>query len=199
MRRGRSIAEIVGDNWLYVLIFAPTLIPVVLNSFTKLSDWPAPLLLSLIIILLVVALIFAILVFWRNINITRAKTKLLEQMLNREMTVNEIERLLNPNHQSKPIVYTDEEAIGMVAEILGSRSSSSEVMEEIMATMRASDSETKRIIAEALYSLIQAEQPWTHGSLTDKQILSVVHGLKEKPKSTETNLSEENGTAIREI
>ncbi len=110
-----------------------------------------------------------------------------KDMLDRGLSVEEIERLFRataePPKQSTKIAEEDVDVVGEFAGFLGN--SEPDVIEEILALVRAADSATRRAMLRAVTEMRDSSE---EGTLTDEQLRAVVRALA-RPASPSRQVS----------
>jgi hypothetical protein len=114
---------------------------------------------------------------WQKIRRSEAETNLKMAMLERGLTVDEIERLLRPggmlqNEEETPSsALSDEQIVEKLANRLAGEEISEETIRQVMSAFNASDAQGKRLLYHAIFGLTEGHEP------SDAQILALVQGL----------------------
>jgi hypothetical protein len=114
---------------------------------------------------------------WQKVRRAEQEAALKQEMLRRGLTVEEMERLLRVNSKrsddDKTPPSTDEEAIEALAECLGECRASANVIEQVLAAVRAADPSVRQTACRAVQAVIRESEQ----EAGDEQILAVVRGL----------------------
>jgi hypothetical protein len=118
---------------------------------------------------------------WQKIRRAEAATRLQQAMLERGLSVDEMERLLRPaalvnegSDTQSPAPETplsEEQLVEKLANRLAGESASEGTIQQVMEAFHASDLPGKRLLYHAIFGLSEGFQA------TDEQILAVVRGL----------------------
>jgi hypothetical protein len=106
---------------------------------------------------------------WQKIRTAEAEARLKQAMLERGLSVDEMERLLQPQSPAPKCLLSDEELVKALAKHVAGRSE--ETIKRVMGTFNASDPPSKRLLCHAILGLFDYEFP------SDEKILAVVRGF----------------------
>lgn len=112
---------------------------------------------------------------WQKARRAEQEALLKQEMLRRGLTVEEMERLLRANakRSGEEAPSTNEDAIEGLAECLGECRASAEVIEQVLAAVRAADPSVRQTACRAVQAVIRGSDQ----EAKDEHILAVVRGL----------------------
>lgn len=165
----KRLMDYIEDNgWMIFLIGAPALGGVLAHF----ANWSPAQLVAVIAALLAAGILITGLMFWRSVRLAQADATLKQAMLERGLSVDEMERLLRPT-PAPELPLSDEEVAEKLAHQLGLDNASEETIKLVMGAFNASDSPTKRLLYRAIFGLSESQT----AKLSSEQILAIVRGL----------------------
>jgi hypothetical protein len=116
---------------------------------------------------------------WQKVRRTEQEAVLKQEMLQRGLSVEEMERLLRttstgPRVAAKlPVAAGDDAAIEELAQCLGECQASATVIEKVLAAVHTADSSVKQTLCRAILALLRGSGQ----EANEEQILAVVRGF----------------------
>ena len=156
------------ENWFWMLLFGS---PAVAGFFTFLAKWPAAEVIVLTAILLAAVIVMVGLVFWRQVRLRQADAAFKQALLQRELSVADIERLVTC--QPAEPTPTEAESLAKLTGCLHASEVPENIIEQVFAAIRRADPSLRQSIGSALCGLGGD----AGDEATEAEILAVLRGL----------------------
>jgi hypothetical protein len=158
------------ENWLLILLFGG---PALTGGAAALAHWTPEELIGLMAVLLAAVLVAVGLVFWRRVRLGQADAALKQALLQKELTVEEIERLVTCRQEQTQPQRTAEQAVEDMAACLRQSGASEKVIEQVFTAVRLADPALRLVLFHAIRGLAGENGC----KAKEKQILATVRGL----------------------
>ena len=131
---------------------------------------------------------------WKKVRRDEQEAALKHEMLRREMSVEEIERVLRASakHEDEAKPSADEKCIEDMAAHLAECKASTSAIEEVLTAVRAADPAQRKAIARSVQSIVD-----NAGEVTEAQIIGVVRGLTRPVAAAQRGPQSPASAAIR--
>jgi hypothetical protein len=165
-----SILEWIQENAWWALLFG---LPGLGGLLAHFAQWKPMELVGLTGVLAAAALTASGLLFWRSVRLVEADAALKQSMLQRGLTLDEMERLLALDSDPPPPPRTGELAIEDLAACLHQSGIKEPVIEQVFAAIRTAEP----AIRESLCHAIQGLSGESGDEAVAKEILAAIRGL----------------------
>jgi len=173
MNRSKSqkrLLDWIEENAWWAMLFG---LPGLGGLLAHFGNWSPAELIGLTAVLATAAIIATGLLFWRSVRLVQADAALKQSMLQRRLTLDEIERLLSSDAGPPQPPPTDDQAIEELAACLHQSGVSEPVIEEVFTAVRAAESPIRQSLCHA----IQGLSGDSGNEADEKEILAAVRGL----------------------
>jgi hypothetical protein len=166
-----KLQQWIEENyWLFALFG----VPVVGAILAHLAHWSPAELIVLVGVLLVAGILITALLFWRRVRLVQAEAALKTAMLQRGLTVDEMERLLRAGPRAErppPPLTTEDQIIGEIVGHMTGPDVSEQDLEKVLAALTAVEPGKKLALCSTLLRMIKMSDP------DPDRMLAVIRGL----------------------
>ena len=181
----QTFFEFLENNVWWFFIFGP---PALGGLCAYLAKWETTDLVILTSVLLGTGVVVTALYFWHRVRIVQAEAALKQAMLQRDLSPDEIERLLLANVTPPDPPRTDAQAIEELMECLAKASVPATTIEQVLKSLRELESPLKQVVCSAVVGLLRGS---VGGVTTKEKIMAVVHGLTKPVRRSAQEVGQE--------
>src|SRR5262245_38718050 len=172
----QTLSQFITDNAWWFFVFG---MPALGGLFAYLAKWDSRDLIILTGVLLGAGIIVTALFFWHRVRIVQAEAALKQTMLQKELSPDDIERLLSANSTPGEPPRTDEQAIEELATCLAKSLVPDATIEQVMKAVREAEPPLKQSICSAVVGLARGT---FSGVVSKEKVMAVVRGLTGRGK-----------------
>jgi len=126
--------------------------------------------------------------FWHRVRLAQAEAALKQAMLQRDLSPDEIERLLSANSTPPDPPRTDAQAIEELTECLAKALVPATTIEQVMKALRELESPLKQSVCSGVVGLLRGS---IGGVTTKEKIMAVVHGQTKPVRRSTQEVGQE--------
>ncbi len=180
-RRTSRLWDFIEGNWFWIMLFG---VPGIGAATGRFASWSPTEITTLAGILAITLVCLTALTFWKRVRVAQAEAAVTQAMLQRELTVEEMERLQRASttwgQETEGEGTEDEETqqLGELVNQLAVQGVSDPVTEQVLVAFRGAETRTRRQLAHTLITLAE------NGNASNERVQVIVRSLGQQKANT---------------